>query len=146
MICFASIQPTDYTLPTWDSGEEKVFQFSNIWQKKYFGNYTLNFMKNVWNGAISLAMLDNQKCVACKFCFTEQSETNSLEPLIFFFKITFQKKYIIFFHAHTNYSVRVFPFSNFNCQSSRPVSVELSPNESNLIGWVKVRIHQFSQA
>ena len=81
-----------------------------------------------------LQMLEKTKNAACKFCFTEQRETNSLEPLIFFFKITFQKKYIIFFHAHTNYSVRVFPFSNFNCQSSRPVSVELSPNESNLIG------------
>ena len=55
-------------------GKKKYFNFQTFDKKKYFGNYTLNYKKN-------LAMLDNQKCVACKFCFTEQSnETNSLEP------------------------------------------------------------------
>ena len=99
-------------------------------------------MKNVWNGAISLAMLDNQKCVACKFCFTEQSETNSLEPYIFFFKITYLSKNFFFF-TQTPILAPIIPnFYVFIRSRQRPGAAGLGPVDpkSNLIGWVKVRV------
>ena len=100
-------------------------------------------MKNVWNGAISLAMLDNQKCVACKFCFTEQSETNSLEPYIFFFKITYLSKNFFFF-TQTPILAPIIPnFYVFILSRQWPAAAPVPRSRSS---WPEVESHWLSQS